>query len=468
MPRQTPALNLNITVLGGGSRYWCQVLMRDLALCPLIGGHLRLHDLRPPTANVAAGERIFAHPDSRSSWTLSATSSLATALRGTDVVVIGISPGPAAMFVNDLEIPQRYGILQTVGDTTGPGGLSRALRAIPIMSGFAEAIARYAPQAWVINYANPMTLSVAALYAAFPGIRAFGCCHEVYSAQERLAGLVGQHLGVARPDRHRIAMDIAGVNHFTFATAARFAGQDLFPVITRHIAAKGFFADHSAQAQDLAARGAFWDNHGLIAYDFFRRFGALGAAGDRHLAEFVPWYLNQGEVGLHRWGVVATPASLRAGTWAAAPGVTPAPSPLALEENPARLRPSGEEGVAQICALHGLGDLDTNVNLPNQGQIAALPLGAVVETNAQFRHQSCIPIQAAPLPPALHSIVARVVDQQQLVLEAGRSRSFDLALQALLLDPLVSLPTDHSARMLAEMLRANQALLPGWKIPRRV
>lgn len=458
------AIEAKIAVIGAGGRYWCPVILRDLALSSELCGELRLCDLRPPLENASLARELFAHRDSRTEFKVKATANLRTALRGADIVVIGISPGPAAAFANDLDIPLRYGILQTVGDTIGPGGLSRTLRAVPIMTGFAEAIAEHAPRAWVINYTNPLTLCTAALYAAFPDIRAYGCCHEVYSAQERLAGLLAQARKIRPPRRQAIKLDLAGVNHFTFALGARYQGNDIMPLVKKDALRRGRFSDQSDYARENAARGAFFDHRGLIGLDLFRRFGALGAAGDRHLAEFVPWYLAEGESGLHRWGVVATPSSFRLGTWQPPAGVQRAPNPLDIPAAgvPRRLKGSGEEGVAQITALLGGRELDTNVNLPNNGQIPELPFGTVVETNAQLRHNSLVPVNAPQLPEALSAVLQRIAAEQQLILEAALEKDFDLALQALLLDALCMISTDQAAQMLREMIRANQSLLPGW------
>jgi alpha-galactosidase len=195
-----------------------------------------------------------------------------------------------------------------------------------------------------------------------------------------------------------------------------------------------------------------------VACDFFRRFGALGAAGDRHLVEFVPWYLVS-EENLHRYGVILTPSSYRLGTWRPPEGVL---SGTAVRKAD-RLRPSGEEGVAQMLALLGIEPLDTNVNLPNAGQIPDLPRGAVVETNAQFRMDSLSPVVPPPLPAALLSLVRRAVDVQQMTLEAAIRKDVDLAFQAVLLDPLCRIPVDAAWEMFRELIEANRAMLPGWR-----
>ena len=91
---------------------------------------------------------------------------------------------------SDVHTPEKYNIFQTVGDTTGPGGIVRALRTVPMIEKIAKAIEKNCPNAWVINYTNPMSLCVKALYDTFPKIKAFGCCHEVFSTQKFLANVL--------------------------------------------------------------------------------------------------------------------------------------------------------------------------------------------------------------------------------------------------------------------------------------
>jgi len=460
--RETP-IPIKIAYIGGGSRYWARMVMTDLALTPELTGEIALYDIDHAAAleNVERASAIYGHPDARTTFSVNAYRAPEEALRGADFVILSILPGPMQMFANDLDIPKRYGILQTVGDTTGPGGISRALRTVPIYEAYAHLIIDFCPEAWVINYTNPMTLCTAALYAAVPEIKAFGCCHEVFGTQALLAELVHREYDVATPPREEIKTDVAGVNHFTFVPRATWRGEDLYPLLYRAMDQPGFWDDRTAWSEEAKRTGRWFSSQHLIAFDFLRNFGVLGAAGDRHLVEFVPWYLTS-EAALHRWGVILTPSSYRLGTWQPpqnAPGVA-----AATQEDAAGLRHSGEEGVQQMLALLGVAPLDTNVNLPNMGQIPELPIGTVIETNAQFRHDSLTPLVSAPLPEGLLTLVRRIVDVQALTLEAALERDPDLAFQALLADPLNRIAPDRAREMFEELLRANHAMLPDWAL----
>ncbi|MEG0902422.1 MAG: alpha-glucosidase/alpha-galactosidase, partial [Clostridia bacterium] len=157
--------DVQIAYIGGGSRGWAWSFMTDLALEKQLGGTIRLYDIDHQAAeqNALIGSRISARPDAVGKWRYLVADTLAQALTGADFVVISILPGTFEEMQVDVHAPERYGIYQSVGDTAGPGGLSRAMRTLPMYVTIAQAIKTYAPDAWVINYTNPMALCVRAL-----------------------------------------------------------------------------------------------------------------------------------------------------------------------------------------------------------------------------------------------------------------------------------------------------------------
>jgi alpha-galactosidase len=451
-----------IAYVGGGSRNWAIKLMGDLALSEHLSGELRLYDIDAAAAahNAGLGEAIFARPEAKGSFALKVCQTLRSVLSGADFVIISIEPGPTEARYADLVIPARHGIVQTVGDTTGPGGLLRALRSVPLMAEIGRAVMECCPGARVINYTNPMTLCVAALHDAAPGILAHGCCHEVYAVQERTAAVVAQELGLAAaPLRSEIEIEIAGVNHFTLAASIRYKGEELLPMLRRRalalLGADGAFSDASSAARTRREGEAWFDCDGLVSLEFLLRLGVLGAAGDRHLAEFVPWFLAD-EATINSYGVPLTPYE-----WRIAARDAPRPSVAAVAGRP--LSPSGEEGVSQIEALLGHRRVKTNINMPNQGQWSDAPLGHVVETNALVEEGRITPLAAGALPPAAAALERLVIAEQALVLEAAKRRDSALALEALLIDPLVRMPPARARAMLGEMLEYAAPWLPGWR-----
>ncbi len=454
-----PAENreVQLTFIGGGSRNWAPGIMADLALCPQLSGELVLYDIDYAAArqNVELARGIFDHPDARTSFAVRAEEKLEDALKGADLVMIAIQPGPITMMADDIDIPKKYGILHTVGDTAGPAGLVRALRCIPIYLDYAEAVMSNCPDAWVMNCTNPMAVCVGALYAVAPEIKAFGYCHEVFHTQRHLADLVEEHFDVESCDRREIRIHSCGVNHFTVATSATWRGEPLFPLLYERMSEGGFFADRTALATVRVEKERWFETDHLVAYDLLRRFGVFGAAGDRHLVEFVPWYLGSREA-LHRWGVVCTPSRFRLEKHDHQREGKPTP--------PEHLEPSGGENLEQFLALLGLGDLDTSTNIPNRGQIPGLTDGAVLESNVRFRRDALEPLAADPLPAMANALQQRIVHIHNATLEAGILRDKDTAVQALLMDPLVRLSTDRAVELLDEMMEATRELLPGWDL----
>ena len=180
--------DVQIAYIGGGSRGWAWTFMTDLAMEEKMSGVIRLYDIDKEAAmyNEVIGSRVSERPDAPGKWGYRTCSTLKEALEGTDFVVISILPGTFDEMEVDVHMPQRLGIWQSVGDTAGPGGIMRALRTIPMFVEIAEAVREYSPQAWVINYTNPMSLCVKTLYHVFPQIKAFGCCHEVFGERESM------------------------------------------------------------------------------------------------------------------------------------------------------------------------------------------------------------------------------------------------------------------------------------------
>lgn len=436
-------IQTTICYIGGGSADWAVKLMCDLALQDSLTGTLRLYDINRGAVeiNLELGRRLFQHPKALSRFEMCGVKSLAEGLDGADIVIVSIEPGPTEMRYADLEIPASYGIVQSVGDTTGPGGINRAWRCVPTFLDFAEKISRFAPDAWVINYTNPMTLCTAALYAGYSKIKAVGCCHEVPVMQKELTAFFStQEDAPSDP----IRLEVSGINHFTFATKMEAGSRNLLEDLAAFAETEEGTRDLSGIAAERRKKAAWFDSDHRIALEFLRSFGSYGLAGDRHLAEFVPWFLGS-EAELERYGVVATPYWWRKQKADERSQRNPA-------EEAQRLEPSGEEGVEMIVALMGGGAFRTNVNVPNRGQIPWLPAGHPVETFAEISSDSVLPETPAPLAPAVEELTKRVVAVQALSLEASIEQNQAKLTQSLLMDPLTHLTVRQTEQMVQKMI----------------
>ena len=455
------ARSLTVAYIGGGSRGWAWGLMKDLALDGDMCGTVRLYDIDREAAekNRIVGSIISAQPEAVSRWNYEVSDSLESALAGADFVIISILPGTFDEMESDVHLPERLGIWQPVGDTAGAGGFMRAMRTVPMFVTIGEAIRDCAPEAWVINYTNPMALCIRTLYEVFPGIRAFGCCHEVFGTQELLCSMLKTEEGVEGVTRQQLRTTVTGINHFTWLTAATWEGTDLFPLYAR-------FAEKYAETGYDAGGSDNWMNSHFscahrVKFDLFRKYGAIAAAGDRHLAEFVaPWYTRDPET-VREWKFSLTPVSWRKQDLQER--LRRSENLVSGKEKP-DMKPSGEEGHLLLKALLGLGDTVSNVNIPNRGQIPNLPMGAVVETNALFGKNRIDPVFAGKLPDNLLPLVARHVYNQENTLTAALRCDRKLGLTTFLNDPqLANVSPRDGQRLFDDMLENQRAYLPaGW------
>ena len=444
---------VKIAYVGGGSRGWAWKLMSDLASADDVSGEVDLYDIDYEAAehNEIIGNKFNNAEGARSHWTYHARRTIGEALTGADFVIISILPGTFAEMRSDVHTPEKYGIYQSVGDTTGPGGIIRALRTIPMMEEIAEAVKIYCPGAWVINYTNPMALCIKALYDTFPDIKAFGCCHEVFAVQDLIADAVKEIHGVRPDDCKDVKVNVIGVNHFTWITDAKYQNIDAGAAYAE------FARRHKDEGIDMKDPESVFEYRHRVKFDLFLRYGVIGAAGDRHLAEFCngSWYLGSPKQ-VAEWGFKLTPVSWRLKDLDER---LERSRRLRTGEEEVRIENSGEDGVRQIRALLGLGDYVTNVNMPNRGQIPNLPLGLIVETNAAFRDDSIVPAMAGSIPEGVYGLVSRAADAQLTVARAARERNLELAFRAFAEDPLVRVDLSTARALFDEMIENTKAYL---------
>ncbi|WGE38388.1 alpha-galacturonidase LplD [Bacillus stercoris] len=430
---------IKIAYIGGGSQGWARSLMSDLAIDERMSGTVALYDL---DFEAAQRNEVIGNYSGNGRWRYEAVSTLKKALSGADIVIISILPGSLDDMEIDVHLPERCGIYQSVGDTVGPGGIIRGLRAVPIFAEIARAIRDYAPESWVINYTNPMSVCTRTLYKVFPGIKAIGCCHEVFGTQKLLAEMVTERLGIEAPRREEIRINVLGINHFTWITEASYRHIDLLPIFREF---SSHYGESGYELEGESWRDSVFHSAHRVAFDLFETYGAIPAAGDRHLAEFLPGpYLKQFEV----WKFHLTPISFRKQDRALKRKET---ERFILQQRGVSGKASGEEGVNIIAALLGLGELVTNVNMPNQGQVSNLPIQAIVETNAFITRNSVKPIFSGALPKGVEMLAARHVSNQEAVAEAGLTKDTGLAFQAFLNDPLVMIDRNDAEQLFDDM-----------------
>ena len=433
--------HLEIAYIGGGSRGWAWTFMTDLSLEKQLSGTIRLYDIdhKASKINEKIGNDLRSDKKCVSDFNYRSVNTLKQALTGADFVVISILPGTFDEMGSDVHTPEKYGIYQSVGDTAGPGGYIRSLRTIPMFIEIAEAIKKYSPEAWVINYTNPMSICVKTLYETFPQIKAFGCCHEVFNTQEVLASILSKQLGIKNISRSDLYTEVIGINHFTWFTKASYKDIDIFPIYAEYV--NSHFEEGYEFTSNNWMNSVFSCAH-RVKFDLFRKYHYIASAGDRHLAEFMPGdlYLKDPET-VKKWKFTLTPISFRKQDLQERLARS---ERLYNNKEKIKLKSTGEEGVQLIKALCGLKNKISNVNLPNYAlQIANLPKDAIVETNALFTYDSVAPIYSGNMPEDIRQLTMPHINNHKLIYEACIEKDRKKVYKAFRNDPNINSRLDN-------------------------
>jgi alpha-galactosidase len=433
-----------ICIVGGGSYNWTPIILRDIAATRDLSGTIVLHDLEPDALEDLRrlGSKIMSVAGA--DFAVEATTDLSEALRGAEFVIVTITTGGLEAMRHDLDIPRKYGIYQSVGDTVGPGGLSRALRNIPVMIAIGREMERVCPDAWLLNLTNPMTTLTRALNKVTK-LKVIGLCHELFGVRSTLKEMFGA-------TNDEIQMRVAGVNHLIWLLDLKIKRQDGFQMIRNYVASGRPIPVKATSGRLLKPFQDRWQ----VKLALFDAYGYLPAAGDRHVAEFFPFFLTEETHAGEDYGVLLTEIEHRyeVARMARASVLSwiDSADPLSVER-------SEEEVVDIIAAIANGRSLHTIVNLPNRGQIDNLPREAVVETMGMVGPTGAYGVSVGALPPGVLNTVHPHVVNQEMIVDAALAGDRSLALQALLNDPLVR-DFRSAPRMLDELLQAHAKHLP--------
>lgn len=423
-----------ITFLGAGSVVFTRELLGDILGFPeLAGSTIVLHDIDAERLETA---EAIAHATAAA---LGAKPVIVTsldrrrALEGADYVINSIQVGMHASTVTDIEVPASFGLRQTIGDTIGVGGIFRGLRTFPVLAGIAADMLEICPDAWLLNYTNPMAMNVAYLASVAPRLKVVGLCHSVYWTIRGLCEVIEVPF-------EEVSYWSAGVNHQAWVLRWEREGQSLYPLLDARIAAD----------PELRRR---------VRVDMYRRLGYYPTETSEHSSEYLPFYLHHDtEVDRLRIPVgdyvriseenLAEYSATRAGLLAG--------EPLTIDRDSTEYAPqvihSMETGTKRT--IFG--------NVRNTGLITNLPQDYAVEVPCAVDEMGVHPIHVGALPLQCAALNRSFVSVGELTVLAAVTGDARLVRNAAMIDPnaAASLTVDQIWDLCNAMTAAHGDLLP--------
>ncbi|GAA5059292.1 alpha-galactosidase [Thermocatellispora tengchongensis] len=410
-------------------------VVSDLVLAPSLRGGLEivLHDEDP--GHLATAEALVRALDAEAG----AGAGIRTcavrrrALLGADFVVGHLDVGGFEATLRDFEIPHRYGLRQTIGDTIGIGGIFRGLRTIPVMVELGREMAEVCPSAWLLSCTDPMAMTGWAVYEATGFERFAGVCHAVCDTHAYLADLVGRGLD-------EIDFLTAGLNHQSFVLRFEAGGRSLYPELDAVLEADPELERH-------------------VRVEMYRRFGHFPTQSSEHAAEYVPWFMRHAAE-TARLGVPVEEYLRRAGR------------SLHQYEETRRALSAGrpllvrwqhqEPAAAAILAMLTGQPKEVYVNVPNRGLIGNLPEGCCVEVPALVDSGGVHPRPVGELPPQCAALNRTFLNVVELTVRAVLDGDPRHVHHAAMLDPntAATLPLPAIEALCEEMIEAHGDLLP--------
>ena len=448
-------MSFKIVLIGGGSCNWTPSLAKDLFMREgLKGSELVLVDIDRDAARLLQAYCRLAAERIGTGWKVS-VAGCRKALDGADLVCASISTGGFEAMHRDYTIPEQFGLYHTVGDTVGPGGISRTLRNVPVFAGFARTMERLCPQAWMVHVTNPLS-QLTRTFAKVSSVRCVGLCHNYAGTISFLA----RYFGCKEGEVDAVSV---GVNHGTWLKEITVKGRraegrlSLKRYLAYEAARKGPLETGTLDDQIEAITGGGKGLNYYINFELFERFGYFPVGAAPHVVENLPFYCNSPATltrhHVRRKGVLP----MRAEGKAARRGE--------LEDIVARRREIGElkpsrEGLAPVAEALLAGRASRQiVAMPNAGQVSNLPKDVVVETHAVVTAAGIAPVASGPIPEPLLGWVQTVVDEQELAVEAALRGDREMVVAAMTVSPMLA-NKDAAGELTDNLLKANRKYLP--------
>jgi alpha-galactosidase len=428
-----------VTIIGAGSVEFTRSILADLCAYEELHGSLEiaLHDIdaeRLAYAHLAAKQLVERWG---AGYAVSAHDSRASAFDGADYLINEIQVGGYHATRTDFDVPRKYGLRQTIGDTIGIGGIMRGLRTIPVMVEMADEMVDRCPGGLLLNYTNPMAMVPWGIWSGsrLPASSVVGVCHSVRDTHAFLARTVGV-------PQERVEFRTAGLNHqcFVYVFRDRETGEDLYPRLRAIV---------EADPEGLGRR---------VRVELFRRFGYFPTESSEHSAEYVPWFLAHEEQ-VARFRIEVDEYLRRSednlAEWEEVKHALDTGEELEVERN--------DELASQfVRALETGVGAELYGNVRNGGSIEGLPEDACVEVPVTVGADGVQPMRFGALPPQCLALNRTFLNVAELTVRAALEGSRELVYQAALVDPntAATLTVERILEMVDDLIDAHGELIP--------
>lgn len=427
-----------VALIGAGSVVFTQNLVTDIFLFPeLRDSHIALMDIDAERLKVANHiVRQVVREKGGNEDHVTATLERREAIRDANYVVNTVQVGGFEATLTDFNVPKKYGLKQTIADTTGIGGIMRALRTMPVLEGILRDMEELAPEAWLLNYTNPMAMLVWGA-SRLSSVRSVGLCHSIPNT----AGQLSSYMDVPCEElRYRAA----GINHFAFFLELRRNGKDLYPRLRE-----------AMDEPEIRAKDP-------VRFEGMRRFGYFVSESSEHFSEYLPYFIKKEHPEFIEQFSIPIDEYIRRcesyNTWwesfhkdMADGGTIQVSDSL-----------SGEFGPLIIHSMETNTPRVVYGNVANHGLIDNLPPGCAVELPCAVDGLGLAPTGVGNLPPQLAALMRTNVNVQELAVEAALTHRREHVYQAAFLDPHCSaeLTLDEIAAMVDDLLEQHGDLIP--------
>ncbi len=456
---------IKITVIGAGSASFGEnTLSAIMRSKKLRGSTLALVDRNSVSLDIVQRLANRLNRDWDAQFTITAHTNHQDALADSNFVVNAIEVGAREnLWKKDFEIPIKYGVHQPYAENGGPGGFAHAARNIGPIMHIAHHMEEACPDAWFVNFTNPM-VRICDAVNRHSRIKAVGLCHQIYAGYGMVGVALAKDLGIEVPEeltgmhaavdqfsaQYRVRQQIvplievraAGLNHFTWILSIhdRRTGEDLYPLFRKR------FFELSPAFEPLTR-------------DIFSAFGLFPVPGDTHLCEYLPWLSDSQtqpwdkyNIRLYDWELMASFRDF---------GLDHINEMAGGHQTIEHLLETDSEGALEMIenVAGGTTHYHLAANLPNTGQISNLPLGATVETPVIVDGAGIHPVHVGSLPEPVAELCRREIVTGQLGVDAAIEGSREKALQCLLLDPVIT-DIEIAKRILDDYLTSYKEYLP--------